>query len=87
MYPNIEFNPAAFKHGIAEGNIRWALWHHLVDDIIEEEDENKYLTLGFDKAGNLLEIMYNIIDERTINVFHAMKCRRVFYPLLYMKEK
>jgi hypothetical protein len=82
MYPNIEFNPAAFKHGITETNIRWALQRHLFDACIEEDDENKYLVLGFDGAGNLLEIMYNLIDERTINVFHAMKCRRAFFPLL-----
>jgi hypothetical protein len=87
MYTNIEFNPAAFKHGITKDNIRWVLRHHLFDGIVEEDDENKYLVLGFDEAGNLLEIMYNLIDEQAIdeqaiNVFHAMKCRRAFYPLL-----
>lgn len=82
MYPNIEFNPAAFRHGVSEDNIHWVLWHHLVDIIIEEDDENKYLIIGFDQAGNLLEIIYNIIDEQTINVFHAMKCRKAFFPLL-----
>jgi hypothetical protein len=60
MYPNIEFNPAAFKHGVTETSIRWVLWHHLFDGSIEEDDENKYLVLGFDEAGNLLEIMRNM---------------------------
>ncbi|MDR2047934.1 MAG: hypothetical protein LBP69_00620 [Treponema sp.] len=87
MYPNIEFNPAAFKHGVTENNIRWVLWHHLFDSIVEEDDENKYLVLGFDEAGNLLEIMYNFVDERTINVFHAMKCRKAFYSLLDNMEE
>jgi hypothetical protein len=87
MYPNIEFNPAAFKHGVTEDNIRWVLRHHLFDGIVEEDDENKYLVLGFDEAGNLLEIMYNLIDDQAINVFHAMKCRRTFYPLLNMREE
>ena len=45
----------------------------------EEDDETKYLSVGFDKMGNLLEIMYNYIDEKTIKVFHAMKCRKQFY--------
>ena len=82
MYPYIEFNPAAFRHGISEDNIRWVLWHNLIDGIVEEDDENKYLVIGFDPTGNLLEVMYNIIDEQTINVFHAMKCRKIFYSLL-----
>jgi hypothetical protein len=50
--------PIAFKHGVTEDSIRWVLKHHLFDGIVEEDDENKYLVLGFDEAGNLLEIMY-----------------------------
>jgi hypothetical protein len=30
----------------------------------------------------LLEIMYNVIDEQTVNVFHAMKCRSIYLSLL-----
>ena len=44
--------------------------------------EDKYLRLGFDKAGNLLEIMYNEIDDYSVNVFHAMKCRKIYHILL-----
>jgi hypothetical protein len=44
--------------------------------------DNKYLLLGFDTKGTLLEIMYNIIDLDGINVFHAMSCRRAFYDFL-----
>jgi hypothetical protein len=29
----------------------------------------------------VLEVLYNIIDEHTINVFHAMKCRKVWRSL------
>jgi hypothetical protein len=47
-----------------------------------EDMENKYLRLGFDRSGNLLEIMYNEIDEHTVNVFHAMKCQSIYYSLL-----
>jgi uncharacterized DUF497 family protein len=78
MEPEIIYIPSAFKHGITVENIRWALSHHLADGTIEEADENKYIAIGFDKAGNLLEIMYNHIDERTVKVFHAMKCRKQF---------
>jgi len=78
----IVFVPSAFKHKISEENICWVLLHHLVDGVIEEGDETKYLSIGFDKTGNLLEIMYNFVDEKTIKVFHAMKCRRQFYEKL-----
>ena len=42
----------------------------------------KYLLIGDDRNGNLLEILYNIIDEDTINIFHAMRCRSIFFPLV-----
>jgi len=62
MDKNIKFNPAAFKHGISEANIR----HVLNDPKYEgplEEFENKYIVVGFDNSRNLLEILYNRIDE------------------------
>jgi hypothetical protein len=31
--------------------------------------------LGFDTAANPLEVFYNIIDDKTVKIFHAMKCR------------
>jgi len=82
----IIFIPSAFKHNVTEENIRWVLQNHLVDGLIEEHDETKYLSVGFDKSGNLLEIMYNFIGERKIKVFHAMKCRRQFYEILKEQE-
>jgi hypothetical protein len=36
------------------------------------------VVIGFGAVGNLLEVMYNPIDEDSINVFHAMKCRKSF---------
>jgi hypothetical protein len=82
MGPEIVFVPSAFKHAVSEDNIRWVLLNHLADGVIEEDDETKYLSVGFDKTGNLLEIMYNYIDEKTVKVFHAMKCRKTFYKKL-----
>jgi len=82
MGPEIVFVPSAFKHEVSEKNIRWVLLNHIADGIIEEDNETKYLSIGFDKSGNLLEIMYNLLDEKTIKVFHAMKCRRQFYEKL-----
>ncbi|MDR2922317.1 MAG: hypothetical protein LBU85_03115, partial [Treponema sp.] len=50
--------------------------------IDEDESDNKYLVIGFDRNINLIEVMYNVIDEHSINVFHAMRCRKNFYHLL-----
>ena len=87
MGPEIVFVPSAFKHTISEENIRWVLLNHIADGLIEEDNETKYLTVGFDKTGNLLEIMYNYIDDSKIKVFHAMKCRKQFYDTLNLQEK
>ena len=81
MFENdIEFNQAAFKHNINESDIRHAIRHFIFEEQIDDGD-NKHLILGFDTNRRLLEIMYNIIDEHTINVFHAMKCRKVWRSL------
>ncbi|MCL2831943.1 MAG: hypothetical protein FWD78_02125 [Treponema sp.] len=77
----IEYNPSAFKHGVTEEAIRYATINAIYDDIWDG-DKNKHLLLGFDKKLNLLEIMYNIINDQCINVFHAMKCRSIYYRLL-----
>ena len=79
----VEFNQAAFTHGVSEKDIRNAIVNALYDDVWDEADD-KHLLLGFDCKGNLLEVMYNIIDEQTVNVFHAMKCQRIYYHLLHL---
>jgi hypothetical protein len=80
------FVPSAFEHNVSEENIRWALLNHLADGAIEGDDGTKFLAIGFDKSGKLLEVMYNLIDEQTIKVFHAMKCRKTFYEKLKERE-
>ena len=86
----IEFNPAAFKHNVTEADIRWAFDTVKYDGWFnrgEGNDKDKYLLIGFDRKGNPLEILYNIIDDVTINVFHAMKCRDIYYHLIRKEEQ
>jgi hypothetical protein len=85
MFSIIRFIPAAFKHGIREADIRWAFMHPRYDGPVEDM-ENKYIRIGFDPHGNLLEIMYNEINESTATIFHAMKCRSMYYSLLELGE-
>ena len=81
----IEFNPSAFRHGITEEAIKYAVINVVYDDIWDDAAD-KHLLLGFDKNGNPLEVMYNVIDEHTINVFHAMKCRSIYFDLLNRRK-
>jgi hypothetical protein len=74
------FNESAFKHGITEIEIRTAFACPLFDGLIEGYD-NKFLLTGFDPRGNILEIMYNLVDAETAYIFHAMRCRRAFRML------
>ena len=87
----IQFSQSAFKHGITKTDICMAFDNILYDERLDESDgENeldaRYLLIGFDRNANLIEVLYNIIDENTLRVFHAMKCRNVFLPLIKYKE-
>jgi len=46
----------------------------------------KRLLIGFNLAGNPLEIIYNELDDGRINVFHAMPCRTKYTDYLNKRE-
>jgi hypothetical protein len=77
MGPEIVCIPSAFKHEISEADIRWAIRTH-IGDVLISEYENTYALIGFDTKGKVIEIMYNLINDQLIEVFHAMKCRESF---------
>ncbi|GHV87570.1 hypothetical protein AGMMS50255_8660 [Spirochaetia bacterium] len=83
MDVDIKFCRSAFKHGISEADIRWAVDTVKYDGCLDGNDtENKRLLIGFDRNANPLEIYYNILDHDTVRVFHAMKCRSIHKHLL-----
>ena len=81
----VKFVTSAFKHGVTETNIRHTILNWKYDDVFED-DPKKHLLIGFDSNANLLEIMYNVIDEQTVLVFHAMKCTNEHRDLLNIRE-
>jgi len=82
----LEFNEAAFLHNITREDIRFAFETARFDGSIDEdESDNKYLVIGFDRNANLIEVMYNVIDDDRINVFHAMRCRKQFLHLIKVR--
>jgi hypothetical protein len=76
------FNPSAFKHGVTERDVETAISTALLDELMKGFD-NKYVVVGFDMNSNLIEVMYNLVDEDIANIFHAMKCRKEFLRMLH----
>ena len=70
----VEFNKAAFRHGVSKEDILNAL-ETKIHDVEIEQDPEKNVVIGFNRAGNPLEILYNPIDDNSIYVFHAMELR------------
>jgi hypothetical protein len=86
MDVTLEFNQAAFIHNVTKEDIKFAFdTARYEGSIDEEESDNKYLVIGFDRKALPLEVMYNVIDENTINVFHAMRCRKNFLHLINVR--
>ena len=60
----IDFNPAAFKHGVSEADIKMAFDTAKYDGLLDENDPdaaNKHVLIGFDRKANLIEVLYNVI--------------------------
>jgi uncharacterized DUF497 family protein len=75
------FRHTAFKHNVSEADI-----HHAFETCVYtgqfEEGENVYLLIGFDMDANLIEILYNYVDDNTVSIFHAMSCQTRFLYLI-----
>ena len=74
MEPEIVFVPSAFKHGVKREDILHAYKTRVRAGLMESYS-NKYGFIGFNRAGNPIEVFYNPIGENKIKVFHAMGYR------------
>jgi hypothetical protein len=77
----VHIHPSARKHGVPDADIEHAIrFAVIVADT--EEDPDKVLYLGPDRAGNLLEVVALArIDEPDL-VIHAMAMRPRYHGLL-----
>jgi len=75
MSDQIIFVSSAFRHGCTEEDIEQAIETKIYEGLLEGEDEI-YAIIGFSVSGNPIEVFYNIIDEETIKIFHAMPLRK-----------
>jgi hypothetical protein len=74
MEPEIVFVPSAFRHGVTREDILHACRTRIRAGLLEGNGK-KYGFIGFNRAGNPIEVFYNPIGENKIKVFHAMGCR------------
>jgi uncharacterized DUF497 family protein len=77
----VEVHDSARKHGVADEDIHHAIDHALA---IEDagEDPDRWLVIGPDRAGNLLEVVVITTVEDTQLAIHAMAMRAKFRRLL-----
>jgi hypothetical protein len=88
FYKDIEivFKQSAFGHEQTEEDILWAFETAEFDEyVIGSEDQ--YRLLGFNTKSNMIEVMYNEINDHKINVFHAMPCQNKFLDLLNSRRR
>jgi len=81
----IIFKQSAFRHGVTEADIRWA-FNTVESDELIDGFENKYRLLGFNTKGNMIEVLYNLINDHRVNVFHAFPCSDAFIKSLSKQE-
>ena len=85
--PDIICIPSAFKHGVTEADIRRAFATARYDSPMEGDEgiangSWRRLLIGFSTTENLIEIMYNELDDGTAHVFHAMRCQKKYISLI-----
>ena len=77
----MEVRPAARKHGVADEDIRHAVDNALaVDDA--GQDPDRWLVVGPDHAGNLLEVVVLVTEDDRVLAIHAMPMRAKYRRLL-----
>jgi uncharacterized DUF497 family protein len=77
FYQRIAIHPAALKHGFSEGDILTAL-ANMIDNYALTGEPDKEMAIGWAGKGQLLEIIYLVLDNNSIMVIHAMKCRKQY---------
>jgi uncharacterized DUF497 family protein len=77
----VDTHEAARKHGVADEDIQHAVDHALV---LEDagDDPDRWLVIGPDRAGNLLEVVVLVTIEGRELAIHAMAMRAKYARLL-----
>jgi len=88
MEYEVLYTQSAFRHGFTEKDIQWAFKTQRYDALLESREPfDVYLLIGFSAKALVLEVMYNKTSDGKIKVFHAMKCRACYMPLVSLIVK
>jgi len=74
---NIEILPSATKRGQSRDDIICALEQSIYDETLEDEP-NKTLAIGYDSNAKLLEVIFHVVNDEHVVVFHSMPCRKYY---------
>ena len=80
-FERVEIHRSARRHGVDDDDITHAIAHPLVIDDLGE-DPDRWLGIGPDRAGNLLEIVVLISSDGIEFAIHAMPMRPKYRKLL-----
>jgi hypothetical protein len=81
QYSGVEIHRSARRHSIADADMLHAIDCSLaVEDV--GEDPDRWLVIGPDTAGNLLELVVLVTSEGDEIIIHAMPLRPVYRRLL-----
>jgi hypothetical protein len=81
QYCRVEIHGSARRHGVGDDDMLHAIEHSMrVDDV--GEDPDRWLVIGPDRAGNLLEVVVLITTEGDELIIHAMRLRAIYRKLL-----
>jgi len=72
---SVEILPSATRHGQSKEDILNALERSIYDETLES-DPNKTLAIGYDGNAKLLEVIFHVLSDEHIVVFHSMPCRK-----------
>ena len=75
----IEVKQSAYKHGCTYDDIVNCYRFPIITKILKVE-ESKYLYIGLDMKGRLIELLVN--HNAVTIIFHAMKLRKAFKSLI-----
>ena len=62
---------------IYRDDILCALERSIYDETLET-DPNKTLSIGYDEKARLLEVIFHVLSDEHIVVFHSMPCRKYY---------
>ena len=78
----MEIHESARKHGIADDDIRHAVDFAVAMYELSDEGPYRWLVLGPDRAGNLLELVELAFDDERLMAIHAIPMRPQYRDLL-----